>query len=398
MSKRQAVLFISVPIGSGHVKAAQAIGDEIIRQAPETDIYHANLFDFLQPGLGALIFRTYLNILAYFPKAYGLMYSWGNKSRLATSGGEWVNAFLARRMLKYINRIKPAAIVCTHATPAGLIAYLRKRHVLPASTSVVVTDFVVHRLWVYPEIETYFVATEEMREFLAGFGIATERSYAMGIPVEKSFSDFVARDDVFDKLTLDKNKKTLLLMGGGAGLLPMTDIIKAYEAAGKSIQIIAIAGKNAELYQKLTSLQPRLNNCVLRPLGFVNNVHELMAAADLLISKPGGITSAEALCRRLPLVIYRPIPGQEEANSRYLTGKKVAVSVKTVSELVAAVDKIVDDKAVLNSFRLAAGELARPFATRDIAGVILSKAKVNNNASHPDLTGNSLLVYNDANG
>jgi processive 1,2-diacylglycerol beta-glucosyltransferase len=373
VTERSRVLFLSAPVGSGHVRAAHAVGAALTCLEPAVDVNFANVFDFFNPTLGRGLLKTYLQLLDHFPQAYGQMYQWGNSSYAAVAGREMISRFLARRMHDYIKTISPAAIVCTHATPAGLVAHLCKTGAVSVPLFAVVTDFVVHRLWLYPEIANYFVAHEGLCSLLNSRGVTGSHAHACGIPVDEKFTLPQDRSSILTNLGLRPGKKTLLIMGGGAGVLPMTDIVSTCERLAAPLQIIAVTGNNASLRRKLHDLKPGLKHCTLLPLGFVDNIHELMAAADLLISKPGGMTAAEALCRSLPLMIFRPIPGQEEANARYLVDRTVAETVTSLADLQNKVAALLfthpDKLAVL---RANAAAFGRPSAAKDIAKIVLS--------------------------
>ncbi|MDR3589843.1 MAG: glycosyltransferase [Negativicutes bacterium] len=380
MAERRKVLFLSAPVGSGHVRAARAVGAALRSLAPEVGVDFADVFDFFSPRLGQGLLKTYLALLDTFPGVYGRMYQWGNSSNSAVAGRELISRYLARRMDDYIRAISPDAIVCTHATPAGLAAHLAKTGRLSIPILAVVTDFVVHRLWLYPEISRYFVAHDGLCDFLAEHGAGAVQAYPFGIPVDEKFTYRQDRGAVLKSLGLDPGLKTLLIMGGGAGVLPMPDIITACDKIGAHLQIIAVTGNNAALRRKLQDLSSRLRGSSLLSLGFVDNIHELMTAADLLVSKPGGMTVAEALCRELPLVIFRPIPGQEEANTRYLVERSIAESSACVADLQSKVkDLLFTRPQHLSELRQNAAAAGRPSASRDIAQVILSVLNLTKN-------------------
>jgi processive 1,2-diacylglycerol beta-glucosyltransferase len=370
---RRKVLFISAPVGAGHVRAARATGAALERLVPDIKAEFANVFDFFSPWLGRSILGVYLKILEVFPQAYGMAYGWGNSSRLALAGRAIVSRYLAGRMERYIAALAPAAVVVTHATPAGLVAHLAASGRLRLPTAAVVTDYVVHRLWVYPELDRYFVASEALRDYLADHGVDRQRSQALGIPLNEGFAAPTPKASMAQTLGLTAGRPTVLIMGGGAGVLPMGEIVDALDRLGLPLQIIAVAGKNAGLERQLAAQAARLRHAALRTLGFVDNVHELMAAADLLISKPGGLTAAEALASCLPMVIYRPIPGQEEANTRFLTESGAAVKVGSIAELTArTAELLADSEGRLAQMAAAAKSLGRPRAAEDVAREILN--------------------------
>jgi processive 1,2-diacylglycerol beta-glucosyltransferase len=373
MTSSKKVLFISAPIGSGHIQAAQAVAATLKAIAPDIAVEHANVFDFFPPAIGKAVLNIYLKLLKVFPRAYGSMYDWGNTSSFAVAGRELISTYLANRMNKYIKEINPALIVCTHATPAGLAARLVRTGDFAAPVLAIVTDYTVHRLWIYPEISQYFVADESLGNYLLTHDIRLDRYQVTGIPVNNGFVDGVRdRQTVLTSYGLSDNIATILLMGGGTGLLPMIEIIKTLETLEVSLQIIAVAGNNPPLHRALNKLATTLSFCKLIPLGFVTNVNELMAISHILVSKPGGMTCAEALASGLPLIIYQPIPGQEEANTRFLVLKSAAWRAESLSELRAIIAEVVTQTSdKLTAVKAKAEALGRPDAAKKIASYII---------------------------
>lgn len=362
------VLFISAPIGAGHIRAAQAVS-QILREKHAYQTELCNVFDFFPQLIGTTILAVYLKILDIFPALYAAAYSWGNQSKMALLGRELISRFLAKRMLQYIDKFQPAIIVCTHATPAGLVAWLKKRGLITVPTMAVITDFVVHRLWVYPEVDYYFVAHEAMSGYLQQHEITAQAITVTGIPIDSSFSQTTNKSELLAKLGLVPERKIIMIMGGGAGALPIASIVNVCEQIDEPLQLIAITGKNQVLYRELMQLAQGSKHAV-KVLGFVDNVHEFMSVADLLISKPGGMSSAEALAKGLPLVIFRPIPGQEEANTQFLLNSRVAIRADSLSDLKELLMQLFNDKHSLTNLRNQAYLLSRPNAAQEIAAII----------------------------
>ncbi|EAX48680.1 Monogalactosyldiacylglycerol synthase [Thermosinus carboxydivorans Nor1] len=372
MNHKVRVLFITAPIGAGHVRAAQAVSKALQDFQPGVETAIANVFDFFPAVIGKSILKIYLAILDLIPGAYGAMYGWGNKSPLAVTGRELISKYLARQMRHYIFQYQPSAVVCTHATPAGLIAHLAKTTDFDIPTFAVITDFVVHRLWVYPEIGHYFVANETMRNYLIEHGLDSARISVIGIPIDSAFA-VPSFPSILSKLGLDPERRTVLVMGGGAGVLPMDKIIDICDELDVSLQLIVVTGNNNKMYDKVLRRAKDARHPV-RVFGFVHNVHELMTVASLLISKPGGMTSAEALAKGLPLLIYRPIPGQEEVNTQYLLTQGVAVQANQLQELKTQLTRLlIDQPAELGVMRRKAFALGRPLAAYDAARIITDK-------------------------
>ncbi|CUH96072.1 hypothetical protein P22_2160 [Propionispora sp. 2/2-37] len=371
MSKHK-ILFFSAPIGSGHTRAAQAVRTAILRQEPEADVKITNIFDFFSPLLGRFILKAYLAILAVYPPAYGLMYRWGNKDMSASVINHIINQFLAVKMQHYILEYRPSAIVCTHATPAGLAAYLTRHCGMTVPVMAVITDYAVHRLWVYPEIDRYFVAHHSLEKMLEGFGVAKSRIQSVGIPVDTAFTATYDREETVRKLGLRTGVKTLLIMGGGAGVFPMNEILSLCQDIPELLQIIVVTGNNHVVYNKLRK-RKLPDSCKLCLLPYVDNVHELMAIADLLVSKPGGMTVSEALCTGLPMLVYKPIPGQEEANTQYLIQHGVAVRADSLEDVKNHLTALLKDSRQLQIMRQNALAMGQPQAAENIAATIFSQ-------------------------
>lgn len=373
MTTARKILFISAPVGAGHIKAAQAVSSALCKEYAQTETKIANIFDFFNPYIGKIILKVYLKVLKLFPALYGMAYSWGNESYLALVGRKIISGYLASHMEKYITEYNPTAIVCTHATPAGLVAHLLQKNKLTIPVIAVVTDFVVHRLWIYPEIKNYVVANEAMGDFLNLYGIEQSSIAVMGIPVDEKFSLVPDKESIVKELSLNPQYKTILIMGGGGGMLPMDEIVLCCEDIDSNLQIIAVTGHNTSIYNKLLAIKPKLRQRV-EVLGYVDNISELMAVADLIISKPGGVTTAETLCRGLPMIIYRPIPGQEEGNTHYLTNCQAALRADSLKEIQGMIKKLfIEEPKMLMTLQQNSLKLSQPQSANKIAEYVFSK-------------------------
>jgi processive 1,2-diacylglycerol beta-glucosyltransferase len=362
---------MSAPIGSGHIRAAQAVEAAIRSIAPQIDTRLANVFEFLPPTVGKTILNTYLKILHVYPKAYGMAYAWGNRSPSALLGRQLINGYLAGRMLTYIEQYKPSLIVCTHATPAGLMAHLLRQEKVNVPTVAIVTDYIVHRLWIYPEITRYYVAHEQLRTFLAEYGVFPANSQTSGIPIALDFQHKINKRQLIGTLGMNEHIPIILIMGGGAGTIPMDTIVRSFEALEMPLQFIAVAGNNKKMYNQLVALG-KTCSIPLKIYGFTNNIHELMQISDLLISKPGGVTAAEAVAAGLPIIIYRPIPGQEEANTDYLIQSGAALRADTLRDVFNLTTQLLTvNHCKLSDLKRKAVSLGRPNAANQIAAGLI---------------------------
>lgn len=361
MTQEKKVLLLSASVGSGHTRAAQAVGKAMEHADSTVQTKIVNMFQFMEPHCSSLILTVYLKIIRLCPGLYGMMYRWGNSSRLALWGRRRFSRRLALKMLPLIDAYHPSLIVCTHASPAGAVAYLAANGALKVPSAAVITDFVVHRLWVYSALDHYFVANESMRQFLEKTGVDPSKTTVSGIPIDSTFRK--------EHSSLAANQ--ILIMGGGAGVLPMHKIVAALDLLPADFRMVVITGNNRSMQQRLTRALPHFRHTV-EILGYVTNVDAWMAKSTLLISKAGGMTSAESLASGLPMVIFHPIPGQEEANTRYLTNSGVAVRANSVADVIRITTELLKSPAQLNAMRAAARREGKPDAADFIARRLLA--------------------------
>lgn len=327
-NKSISVLLLSAPIGSGHRMAAEAL-KQSFEKNENVKVIHGNVFDFFPHILGKTFLKVYLWILDICPWLYELMYKWGNKG----GGSLWmrslINGALAVLGNSFINRVKPDVVIATHATPAGIMSIYKRRQHNNLYLCGVVTDFTVHRWWICEGVDTYFIADEKLSEkFPANF-----ETIAYGIPIREGFQN-LDRTTCRAQFGWKEEDKVCLLMGGGDGLLPMEAIITALlESQLINLRIVALTGKNASLKQRLASKFDKQ----LKILGYTEQIPQLMCGADMIVSKAGGLSSAEILASNLEFIIYKPLPGQEENNAKFLEANcnaKIAHDIQEISENV----------------------------------------------------------------
>lgn len=361
--KQYTVLLLSAPIGSGHKLAAEAL-EQTLEDYPEIKVIHGSIFDFFPRFLGSTFLAVYLWILKCCPFLYKVVYSWGNSQ----GGSLWIrsiiNRFLAYLGNDYLENIKPDAVIATHATPAGIIGYYKKEHP-NLWLGAVITDFTIHRWWICDGVDTYFIADKLLCSKLD----KTAKVFAYGIPVRKQFLNN-NKKQCRESLGWQNNEKVCLLMGGGEGLLPMEKIIDALNVDKfKNMRFVAVTGHNEKM---AASLHSKYGN-VMEIYGFREDVPQLMSAADIIITKAGGLTSAEALVSELDIVIYKPLPGQEEGNAIFLQKNCGAFVANNIAELVQYVDQRYSEKLQLSEIHKK--NHAHPLASQQITNYILQQLK-----------------------
>ena len=266
-----------------------------------------------------------------------------------------------RRFVKHVRLFKPDVVVCTHYLPLEIMGHLKAKG-MSSLTVCVVTDFEAHALWMEDSTDLYCVAADETRSSLAARGIKPERIVVTGIPIASRFSKPPEPRAVRKRIGLRDDLPTVLVLGGGFGMGPVAGILRALDEIGSALQTLVVTGRNKKLRRDLASHDYRHST---RVLGFVANMHELMAVSDLIITKPGGLTSSEALALGRPLLILHPIPGQEAANSDFLLERGAAAKVNRVEDLPFRVEQLLGSKKLREMSR-AAQRLGRPDAAEQI--------------------------------
>ena len=271
----------------------------------------------------------------------------------------------ARKLLKEIEDFKPDVILCTHFLPAEILFHQIRKGRLHCPVWVQVTDFDLHRMWVIPNMAGYFAANEEVAYRMVAQGIPQDIIRVTGIPIMPNFALALDRAECARELGLDPQRKTLLLMGGGAGIGSLETVAERLLAVGDDFQLIVLAGKNAAALASLQALAKRYPGR-LAPQGFTDKVERLMSCADLAITKPGGLTTSECLALGLPMIINSPIPGQEERNADFLLEQGAALKAIDAVTLEYRVKYLLEHPEKLADMRQRAKALGRPDAAAKV--------------------------------
>lgn len=357
---RSRVLIISASIGTGHAKAAQAVASQIRRRYPEAVV---ETVDFMADGyyLNRLIKESYLKMLHLSPNIYDLLYRWTKSAKRFSMQGIMARA-MKRNMKEILEAHRPDVVICTHPFPCSAVAYLKKTQYPNLFLTGVITDFAVHQMWIFDEVDLYFIGSADMLMAMAAKGVARKRIAVTGIPVLPSFSEY-DRDE--QKAKDGRQLPNILIMGGGLGMGGVQESLHSLEAIARSLRIVVIAGRNKKLRRKLERFSLRSHHSI-RIYEYTDRIPELMANAQLLITKPGALTISEALTMELPMILFDPIPGQEIDNARFLEGKGAAVWVREGEDVAREAFRMLTDGERLNAMRARARALKKPYAAAQI--------------------------------
>jgi processive 1,2-diacylglycerol beta-glucosyltransferase len=369
MRKINNILIISASIGSGHNQAANAVADELKRRYPAAQVAVVDFMAGKNSYINRLVKETYLKLIDISPNTYDLLYRWTQGSHRGAKAKSLIGRVMKRSMAQLVNRYQPDLLVTTHPFPCGAAAHLKAEGRITAPLMAVITDFSVHRMWIYKEVDRYFVAAPELHTQLMEQGIDRQRVHVTGIPISIEFSAQVDGSRMLDKLGLDKNKPIVLIMGGGLGLGGVKKALLSLEEVTLPLQIIVVTGRNSALRHELKAAVD-FSCHPTQVLGFTKRISELMAVANVLLTKSGALTISEALAMKLPMLLYEAIPGQEEDNAAWLEANGAAVLIKEEGEVGSYVTKMLVNEEFRKDMQLRAEELARPQAAAAVVDVI----------------------------
>jgi processive 1,2-diacylglycerol beta-glucosyltransferase len=271
-------------------------------------------------------------------------------------------------LIKLLKKTRPAAAICTHFLPAELLVHLKKKKHIDFPIGVVVTDFDVHAMWLYKEIDWYFVACEETKVHLEKLGISPATVHVTGIPIDPAFARKLSRQDARLRHGLSPDMTTVLVSAGGFGVGPMEMLIRSLDEVQSPIQIVVICGKNEKLKDDMERLKTRHPKKVI---AFTKEMDSFMAASDILVGKAGGLTSSEAFARGLVLIVVNPVPGQEERNSDHFLEEGIALRCNNLPVLGFKIDTLLQDSDRMTAMKSNVKRFAHPHASEDIASIII---------------------------
>lgn len=366
------VLLISASIGGGHVAAARALEPALADAGLE--VKHVDLLDYTTAPFRRLYRQAYFDMVRNAPD----LVEWLGR-RLDRSPSETkslqtrVRARLTRlvsyHLPRLIDRYEPDLLVHTHfLAPEILSSVVRDR--LPRQ-AVVVTDFAAHNFWLQPRVDRYFVAADEVRVHLISSGVDADRIRVTGIPIDRRFASLPSREEARAELGLVQDRDILLVMASGMERKTVLTVVEQLRGLRWPARARIVCGRSEELRADLVRATAESEGLVdFQILGFSHEMPSLMAASDLLIGKPGGLTTSEAFAAGLPFAVVQPYPLQEEANANYLIEHGAGVRIEPLTTLPLKVRSVLGDSERRVAMQTAAKRLARPQAADDVARMI----------------------------
>ena len=369
--KAKRILLLHISEVSGHKKATLAVENALKAFSPDCEIMNINAFNYTTHIIEKIVDSLYMSILKRAPAIWDYLYDNPKVVKSLQKFKTLVHNHNTPKLKRLYDEFKPDVVVCTQAYPCGMISDLKRSYNLNLPIVAVLTDYIAHSFWIYDNVDYYICPDEVVKRTLIQKGISEERIEPLGIPIDPKFSKPHDIKNIFNKLGLEEEKPTVLIMGGGHGLGPIKTLVRSFAHSTNLLQLIVVAGNNKKLLKWLQKRKGRLIHKTLI-YGFTDNIEELMSISDLIITKPGGITTAEALAMQLPMLIVEPLPGQEEYNTQHLLAIKAGIRIRDLKKVAGVVDALIVNKTVLKNLSIAAKNAAHPKAAEEIAKLIIN--------------------------
>jgi len=367
------ILIATVTAGGGHIAAAAALEEAWRALRPDDVIERLDLIKFFSPIHKKVHEDGYVKLIELAPELWGMIFGKTDNPKVARAMSKLRRAFPSNsrnKFIKHLKQFKPDVVLCTHYLPLETLGLLRLKGKTPQPLIVsIVTDFEAHALWMDDCVDLYCVATEGTKARLVARGAKSQNIVPTGIPIAAKFLSKPDPKAVRKQYGLRDDQPVLLVLGGGFGMGPVAEILHELDKVAGQFQTIVVAGRNEKLRRELATHNRKHPTHVL---GFATNMHELMAVADLIITKPGGLTSSEALAMGRPLFILNPIPGQEAANSDFLLEHGAATKANRIEDLPFRVEQLLGSKK-LGDMAKAAKSLGRPQSAAAVCKEVLGR-------------------------
>jgi processive 1,2-diacylglycerol beta-glucosyltransferase len=360
------ILVLSASVGGGHLRAAQAVELALRQARPDADVRNLDVLELTNAAFRRVYAQAYFDLVNKAPHVLGYFYDLADRpSKSGRNRGDRLRLAVQKlNLMKFTKLLKTEPIdlvINTHFLSAEIIAALRRDGKLTVPQVTATTDFETHRLWVHQPCERYCTATEEGALYLHTWGVPPSDTRVTGIPIHPVFAEEKPREGCLKRHGLVGDRPVVLQLAGGFGVGPIAKIFEQLMQVPQPLEVVVVAGRNDKAREQLAQM-PVPERHRVKVLGFTDQIDELMAAADVVVSKPGGLTTSETLARGAAMVIVNPIPGQESRNSDYLLENGAAVKVNSLAMLGYKLTALLEAPGRLAQVRANAKKLGRPRA------------------------------------
>ncbi|PTQ56779.1 MAG: diglucosyldiacylglycerol synthase (LTA membrane anchor synthesis) [Candidatus Carbobacillus altaicus] len=349
------VLILSASFGEGHRQASRAIKEELLQAYPDATAEIVDYIQSISPTWNKFAQFFYIQGIKRAPLLYGFFYKQFNRipsdSTLSRSMSKISLIIGGNLFLEYLNTFKPDVVIHTFPSSASAHDTLLREGKTRVPSITVITDYAAHRQWIHSETSLYFVGAPKVADELIQEGVPQEKIRVTGIPVRQNFKQSYNREALLKKHGLDAERPTVLLLAGAFGVSERIRELMAFLLDYPlPLQVLIVTGRNRRLYEVMRE-QVESHQAAgfegsfhrVKVYGFVDYIAELMAVSDLVFTKSGGLTTSEAVAMGVPMILFKPIPGQEKANADFLSDAGVAFVTQTMEEMVRLFDRWMHD-------------------------------------------------------
>ncbi len=373
------VIIFYASYGGGHLNAAKSIQECILNNYKEIDVELIDCMKYVNITIEKITTAAYREMAKKAPWAWGRIYADSQKGPLAHISSR-SNKIMAIKLLKLLREKNPDLIISTHPFGSQMCSYLKRKNKIHAKIATIMTDFAPHDQWLVGSDFTdyFFVAHKKMKDYLISKNIDERKIFDTGIPISNRFLVDYDKNSILKELEFHDNKKTILFFGGGEFGLGKTRTVEIFECfvkLFKNTQIIAISGKNEKMrnaFEKIVEENNRTDS--IKVFEYTKQVPEFMSISDLVVTKPGGLTTSESLASNLPMVIINPIPGQEEENAEFLEENGIAIWIKKTDDPYKKLENLFSDEKKLADMKENTKKLARKYSTQNICDILLKRS------------------------
>lgn len=355
---KKRLLIISVSTGSGHTRAAEAIRKTTLLQYPNLTAEHIDMVEYIRLPMKVTVLRSYDLLTKQMPELWGLLYKKTDNPKVIARYQKLssiMNRMNAAPFCEEVERRAPDYMLCTHFLPAQTILEAPKKYAFDQAPGIVMTDYDKHMFLIHPKMREYFVATEKMAYKLEQNGINPRHITVTGIPVDSVFYEQKSQSDLRRRYGIAERAPVILVLSGGQGLARTNEVTASLFSIQRPATIIAIAGANKKLERDLSRLSPP-PHIQFMAIGWTDAIDEYMRISDVVITKPGGLTTTECVTLGKPMIAIQPIPGQEEHNAEYLLEHNFGRIAHDEDDLLYYVEGILDGRERMAAKETPAGE------------------------------------------
>ncbi len=369
------ILIFYASYGGGHLSAANSIKNYLSSNYENIDVELIDCMKYINKPIEKITTTAYNEMAQKAPWAWGKIYSDSQKGPLAHITTR-SNQVFAIKLLRLLREKNPDLIISTHPFGSQMCSYLKRKGKITSKIATILTDFAPHDQWLVGSDYTdyFFVAHNKMKEYLISKNIPENKIFATGIPISNKFLETFNTSKILNSLGFKENLKTILFFAGGKfglGKSRTLEIFNTLVNDFNNIQVIAISGKNKKMYEDFNQIVKAANKTdFIRVFEFVNNVPELMAISDIVITKPGGLTTTESLVSGLPMIIINPIPGQEEENAQFLEHSNIGIWLKKQMNITETISNFISNDAKLKQMKENTKKISNRNSTKDICTIL----------------------------